>query len=380
MQIVPRKLKEQKERTSLSAFAMCSVDTRGRKRAETDCLVRTPYERDLGRILYSVDFRRLRQKTQVFFDPRNDHICTRMEHVLYVKYIAGTIGKALNLNVDLIEAIALGHDIGHTPFGHTGERELQACLEKYNAHFTFQHELHSLRVVDVLSRYKENEYGLNLTFEVRDGIVSHCGEKYQEYEIAPNRKKTEEELIPGAMQHKVPATLEGCVVRMADKIAYVGRDIEDGARAGLMNFSNLPLDLKTELGHTNGEIINTLVFDIIEHSYGQDKIVLSREKGQAMEELLNNNLRYIYKSDRIQRYDLTVRNIVQGLFELLVELAADPKALKKEAERNIILKNFSAYLEKHPEHEASVYRKVVDYIAGMTDHFAQECFKELFQI
>ncbi len=380
MQVVPRKIKQQREKNILSEFAMLSANSRKRKIDETDCPVRTPYERDLGRILYSVDFRRLRQKTQVFFDPRNDHICTRMEHVLYVKYIAGTIGKALNLNVDLIEAIALGHDIGHTPFGHTGEKELQACLKKYNADFTFQHEIHSLRVVDVLSQRKENEFGLNLTFEVRDGIVSHCGEKYHEFDISPNRSKTEEELIPGAMLHKVPATLEGCVVRMADKIAYVGRDIEDGARAGLMSFSNLPIDIKTELGKTNGEIINTLVFDIIENSYGKDAIKLSREKGLAMEELLNNNLRYIYKSDRIQRYDFTVRNIIQGLFEVLIELAANPKKLQQEAERNTILNNFSAYLDKHPEREASIYRKVVDYIAGMTDHFAQECFKQLFQV
>ena len=189
MQVIPRKLKQQRELDYLSKYATASIKTRGRQRQEMDCRIRNPFERDVGRILYSVDFRRLRQKTQVFFNPRNDHICTRMEHVLYVKYIASTIGKALNLNVDLIEAIALGHDIGHTPFGHTGERELQACLEKYNADFSFQHEIHSLRVVDILAQRKPNQNGLNLTFEVRDGIVSHCGEKYNEYELRPNREK-----------------------------------------------------------------------------------------------------------------------------------------------------------------------------------------------
>lgn len=380
MEISPRVMKQQREVNYLSPFALPSVKSRGRLRAEEECPVRTPFGRDLGRILYSMDFRRLRQKTQVFFDPRNDHICTRMEHVLYVEYIASTIGKALNLNVELIEAIALGHDIGHTPFGHTGERELRSCLKKHHADFTFQHELHSLRVVDVLSRRKEDEYGLNLCFEVRDGIVSHCGEKYSEFVLRPNRDKTEEQLIPGAMEHLPPATLEGCVVRMADKIAYIGRDIEDGMRAGLVSFDNLPVDLKSELGTTNGEIINTLVFDLIENSMGKDAVILSKEKGQAMEELLNNNLRTIYRSDRIQRYDLTVRNVIQGLFEELSDLSASKRRLKKEAARIPVLKNFSDYLAKHPEPEADNLRKVVDYIAGMSDSFAKQCFTQIFQI
>ncbi|NLJ70324.1 MAG: HD domain-containing protein [Clostridiaceae bacterium] len=378
--MIPRKLKQQRELAHLSKYATASLNTRGRQRQEADCRIRSPFERDVGRILYSVDFRRLRQKTQVFFNPRNDHICTRMEHVLYVKYIASTIGKALNLNVDLIEAIALGHDIGHTPFGHTGEKELQACLDKYNADFSFQHELHSLRVVDVLAQRKPNQNGLNLTFEVRDGIVSHCGEKYNEYELKPNREKTESELIPGAQKHKPPATLEGCVVRMADKVAYVGRDIEDGARAGLMSFNALPVAIKTELGTTNGEIINTLVEDIIEHSYGHDAVIMSQAKGQAMEELLNNNMRYIYRSDRIQRYDFTVRNIVRGLFEIFLEYAHKPDQLAKESEYNMMFRNFKEYLEKHPEPKAEIIRKVTDYIAGMTDHFAQTCFNQIFQI
>ncbi|HHT25337.1 MAG TPA: dNTP triphosphohydrolase [Clostridiaceae bacterium] len=380
MQVIPRKLKQQRELEHLSKYATASLKTRGRQRQETDCRIRSPFERDVGRIIYSVDFRRLRQKTQVFFNPRNDHICTRMEHVLYVNYIASTIGKALNLNVDLIEAIALGHDIGHTPFGHTGEKELQVCLEKYNADFSFQHELHSLRVVDVLAQRKPNQNGLNLTFEVRDGIVSHCGEKYNEYELRPNREKTELELITDAQNHKPPATLEGCVVRMADKIAYVGRDIEDGARAGLMSFDALPVEIKTELGTTNGEIINTLVEDIIEHSYGYDAVIMSQGKGQAMEELLNNNMRHIYRSDRIQRYDFTVRNIVRGLFEVFLEYAMKPNRLAKESEYNMMFRNFKEYLVKHPEPKANAIRKVTDYIAGMTDHFAQTCFNQIFQI
>lgn len=377
---LPRKLKQQRELEHLSPFACPSIKSRGRKKEEIDCKVRTPYERDHGRILYSVDFRRLRQKTQVFFNPRNDHICTRMEHVLYVKYIASTIGKALNLNVDLIEAIALGHDIGHAPFGHTGERELQACLDKYQAGFTFQHELHSLRVIDILTHHKENKYGLNLTFEVRDGIVSHCGEKYNEFQLAPNRTKKEEDLIPDAEIHKPPATLEGCVVRMADKIAYVGRDIEDAARAGLLGFDHLPLNLKTELGNSNSEIINTLVFDIIENSYDQDSINLSHSKGQAMEELLNNNLRQIYRSERIQRYEFTVRNVIQGLFEIFIEYGNQRDRLENESKNNFVFKNFLEYLKKHPERNSTIYRKVVDYIAGMTDHFAQEAFKQIFQV
>ncbi len=171
-----REAKEDQESTFLSPFASRAAQSKGRLRPEEPCQVRTAYERDVGRILYSLPFRRLRHKTQVFFDPQNDHVCTRMEHVLYVSYLAETIGKALGLNTDLIRAIALGHDLGHAPFGHAGETTLNQLIRAQDDGLTFSHEQHGLRVVDLLSEHKEKA-GLNLTFEVRDGIASHCGER-----------------------------------------------------------------------------------------------------------------------------------------------------------------------------------------------------------
>lgn len=376
MQNTPRLMKEMAELQRLSPWASPASRSRGRLRAEPPCDVRTNYERDTGRILYSPEFRRLRQKTQVFFTPRNDHICTRIEHVLYVKYIASTIGQALSLNTDLIEAIALGHDIGHAPFGHSGEAALNKCLLEAEAGFGFQHEPHSLRVVDVLSR-RAKGYGLNLTFEVRDGIVSHCGERYNEFELTPWRDKTEAELVPCAREHAAPATLEGCVVRFADKIAYVGRDIEDAQRVGIWSFDEIPMEVRSELGQTNAEMINSLVLDIVQNSSGHDRIRLSNERGQALQELLSQNVRQIYKQDRVNRYDLMARNVIQGLFAVLSEAVADPEKLLATRDPNYF--DFARFYERHPEPEATPLRKVCDYIAGMTDHYANEVFARFYQ-
>ena len=373
-----RQYKEEQERQSLSPYAMLSANSAGRRRPEKDCELRTIYERDAGRILYCSAFRRLRQKTQVFFNPRNDHICTRMEHVIYVSYIARTIGSALRLNTDLIEAIALGHDLGHAPFGHSGERELNACLRRMESPLRFQHELHSLRVVDLLAERKGKRQGLNLSFEVRDGIVSHCGEKYQETELYAKRGKEESELIPGAERHELPATLEGCVVRMADRIAYVGRDIEDAARSGLMSFEDIPKAIRSELGKTNGEIINNLVTDIIENSRDKDAILLSRERAESIEALLKENVLRIYQSEKINRYEILARNMIQGLFEAFIAVLEDREklpTLKEEPFRNL-----NSFLEDYPEKNASNERIVCDYIAGMTDHYASQCFADLYQI
>ena len=166
-------IRSEREKT-LSPFAMRTDKSRGRIHQEEPCAIRSPYERDLGRIIFSQSFRRLRHKTQVFFNPVNDHICSRIEHVIYVNYISTIIGRCLNLNIDLIQAIALGHDIGHSPYGHTGERVLNKCIKSVDPSLFFEHEVHSLRVLDVLEEHRPNEYGLNLTFEVRDGIVVSC--------------------------------------------------------------------------------------------------------------------------------------------------------------------------------------------------------------
>ena len=194
--------------------------------------MRTDFDRDYTRIISCNAYKRLRKKTQVFFAPQNDHICTRMEHVLYVNAISNTIGRTLGLNQDLITAIALGHDIGHAPFGHSGERALSRCVNAVNSDLSFKHEYHSLRVVDRLStrisHEKINEKcGLNLTYEVRDGIVSHCGENYDEYILWADKDKNPEKIYTTSHRDCMPCTLEACVVRLVDKIAYVGRDIED---------------------------------------------------------------------------------------------------------------------------------------------------------
>ena len=249
----------------LSSFAAHISKSRGRVRDEHSSDIRNPYERDVGRIIFSQSFRRLKHKTQVFFNPTNDHICSRLEHVLYVYYISSTIGKALNLNIDLIQAIALGHDIGHAPFGHSGERILNKCLKQKEPDRFFEHEAHGIRVVDLLES-RNGETGLNLTFEVRDGIVSHCGETYNEYVLKPLRDKTEAQISNKPEKDRTaPATLEGCVVRFADKIAYVGRDVEDARRAGIIGGTGefLPDSVTDRLGNTNAETINILVGDII---------------------------------------------------------------------------------------------------------------------
>lgn len=373
-----RELNEEKEFSLLSPYATKSKDSRGRLLPEEPCTVRTAFQRDIGRILYCEEFRRLRQKTQVFFNPRNDHISTRMEHVIYVAYIAKTIAVGLSLNTQLVEAIAMGHDIGHAPFGHSGERELNRCLVEMGSSLRFHHEAHGLRVVDCLSHRKEGVYGLNLSFEVRDGIISHCGETYQETELRPHRSKTEKDVQETVLHHDLPATLEGCVVRMADKIAYIGRDIEDAARSGLMSFDELPKKIKTELGRSNGEIINTLVTDLIENSQGQDRICLSKSRAEGIEALLRENVSRIYQSNKIRRYEMIVRDVIEGLFESFIRVASDPERLASLDEEPY--RRFSRYLADYPEQEALVERKVVDYIAGMTDHYAYECFQSLYQI
>lgn len=372
-----RDMKEAEEKKLLGPFAVLSAESRGRRRPESLDPSRTGFERDVGRILYSMDFRRLRHKTQVFFNPRSDHVCTRMEHVLYVSYISRIIGSALGLNQNLIEAIALGHDLGHVPFGHSGEKALNDILRKDNVGFSFKHEAQSLRVIDVLAEYRGKRQGLNLSFEVRDGIASHCGEKYQETYLKPWRDKSEEDIHQGISQHALPATLEGCVVRLADRIAYLGRDIEDAARAGLMDFEDLPAELQQSLGSSNREMVNVLVSDIISESRGQDVIKLSQEKSESMSELLQIGVRRIYSAEKVHKFEFITRQVIEGLYYSFLAIR-DPE--KAAADRQEVLRRFGEYMLKHPEPEASQERKVCDYIAGMTDHYAMDSFKQLYTI
>lgn len=381
MSTVWREIREKQEEV-LSPFAAKSIHSKGRIFEEEKCPVRTDFERDSNRILYSYEFRRLRHKTQVFFNAKNDHICTRMEHVLNVGSIAVTIARTLNLNQDLTYAIALGHDLGHAPFGHSGEKVLDRCIKKINPDYSFQHELHSLRVVDRLAsripRKKVNENGgLNLTFEVRDGIACHCGEKYNEYQLKRDTSKTLESLTRLKAGSQNPHTLEACIVRLVDKIAYVGRDIEDAVRVNLINMNDIPKDIKEELGYSNGEIINTLVCDIIENSYGKDCIQLSREKGEALERLIKENIKLIYRADKIVRYEKTAENVMEGLFFNLMEVCNDLERLKN-SELKVHHKFYSYMQDIRYSEEESTEQKVIDFIAGMTDSFALNCFEEIY--
>jgi len=364
----------------LSPYAFRSKDSRGRRFQEDPCTVRSDFERDTGRIIYSQAFRRLRHKTQVFFNPQNDHICSRIEHVIYVNYIATTIARALNLNIDLVQAISLGHDIGHSPFGHSGEKTLNACVKKIDPNLFFQHELQSLRVADLLAvRSGRKGEGLNLSFEVRDGIVSHCGETYSEYRLYPDRNKSTESILMRHNGHNMlPVTLEGCVVRIADKIAYVGRDIEDAARAGILEFEDIPPAITSTLGSTNSQIIHTLVTDIIHNSLNKDAIILSDESGKAMEALLKENVQRIYQSDKIRKYEIRVQTTVEGLFDALLSSLSDPK--KALASGNPVFTGLADYSLSYPDPDAAIVQIVTDYIAGMTDSFANKCYESIYWV
>ena len=365
-----------------SVFATPDIADHRRKLPEEDCAVRTAFQRDLGRIIYSQSFRRLKHKTQVFFNPVNDHICSRLEHVIYVNYISQVIGGALNLNKDLIQAISLGHDIGHTPFGHSGERMLSRKLKEKDGRLFFEHEAHSLRVLDVLEKHNEDN-GLNLTFEVRDGILSHCGEDYNEKAIVPVRDKTEDELtyLVPKKQRRGPATLEGCVVKMADKIAYVGRDIEDALRTGVIA-SEFDVPVVTDgIGSSNSEIINFLVQDVIENSMDKGCIMMSDHAGDALEHTLKENVAKIYTAGKVKTYEKYCDVMLEGLFDAFYEAVQNIE--KAEDSKSSSIRQFAGFVKNHPEYKAGIDTPlpiyVSDYIAGMTDSFAVSCFNEMYK-
>ena len=324
-------LREQTQRweeEKLSPLACRSAQTRGRVRPEEECQVRTPFQRDTDRIVYSKAFRRLKHKTQVFLQPEGDHYRTRMTHTLEVSSIARTIARALALNEDLTEAIALGHDLGHTPFGHAGERLLDRVMPGGFAHYQ-----QSVRVVE---RLEKNGEGLNLTWEVRNGIVCHT-------------------------KGPQAATLEGQVVRLADQIAYINHDIEDALRGGVIYPMDIPLEVSRVLGFTHGARIDALVKDAVEASRGQDAIRQSPEVGEAMAALKDFMFANVYTNPLAKGEEGKAQELLLRLFEHYQknpdELPADFQAIRQEE---------------------GVDRAVCDYIAGMTDPFAVEKYKELF--
>ena len=376
-----RILQDQKDKCLSVNAVKCSA-SRGRAVQEKSGDIRNCFERDMGRIIYSQAFRRLKHKTQVFFNPSNDHICSRLEHVIYVDYIASTIGRALNLNVDLIRAIALGHDVGHTPFGHSGERSLNNKLKEVDSKLYFEHESNGLRVLDIIEKHNGGN-GLNLTFEVRDGIISHCGEYYSERKLAPCKDKTEEDLsylIP-KKQRKGPATLEGCVVRFADKIAYVGRDIEDALRTGVIASEfDIPA-VSDVMGSSNSEIINFLVQDIIENSMDKGCIMMSDHAGDALEHTLKDNVDKIYTTQKVRTYEKYCDVMIEGLFDAFFEAVQN---IGKAAEsKSSAIRKFAEFVYNHPDFKAQLNTPlpiyVSDYISGMTDSFAVSCFNEIYK-
>ncbi len=323
-------IREQLERLeleTLSPYAAKSCRSKGRVYPMEKCTIRTEFQRDRDRILHCKSFRRLKHKTQVFIAPEGDHYRTRLTHTLEVSQIARTIARALRLNEDLTEAIALGHDLGHTPFGHTGERLLNTITKN-----GFKHNEHSLRVVDIL----EDGRGLNLTFEVRDGILNHT-------------------------KSGKPGTLEAQIVSFSDRIAYINHDIDDALRAQIITTEDLPKACTRVLGDIHKERINTMILDVIQFSRGLGRITMSSEVGQAMEALRSFMFSRVYVDSSAKAEDEKAMYIMKELFGCFMK---QPDKLPEEY-----------YKQKATD---GVEQAVCDYIAGMTDRYAIRMFYAQF--
>lgn len=365
----------------LSPFATKSKDTLGRKFPIRRDPFRLEFARDETRIIHSPPFRRLKHKTQVFLSPHNDHICTRLEHVLHVSSIASVVGRCLNLNADLINAIAKAHDLGHPPFGHSGERCLDKLLVEQGHTDGFKHEMHGLRVVDKLTNYGS---GLNLTYEVRDGIITHCGEQFDKT-VTPDRARDLHDLDMITDRRFYPATLEGCVVRMVDRIAYLGRDLEDGIKAGLIRKGDIPSELSRGLGTDNGKIIGTFVNDTIANSLDTNSVGMSNEVFELMRALKDFNYEYIYHHPDVQLKSKRSSHIIEQLFHELMGIIDESetgthtsyvKSRIKEVPSLGVYFDFMKNTNYTPE--TPHWRIVGDYVAGMTDLFAQRTYAQLF--
>lgn len=325
-----RESTEQWEEAYLSPYAAFSKNSKGREREEEACDIRTAYQRDRDRIIHCKAFRRLKHKTQVFLAPEGDHYRTRLTHTLEVSQIARTIAKSLRMNEDLTEAIALAHDLGHTPFGHSGEAILNKICSQGFAHYK-----QSVRVVEVLEK---DGMGLNLTWEVRDGILNH-------------------------RTSGRPSTLEGAIVRLSDKIAYINHDIDDAIRAKMFVEEDLPECYTEILGHSVRERLNNLIHDIIRNSYGKPEIIMSPDMEKAMQGLRTWMFDNVYKSDIPKAEEGKAQHLIVMLFNYYME---HPDKLAEE------------YHNLMEEGEESRERAVCDYIAGMSDRFAIDKFEELF--
>lgn len=363
--------------------ATLSINSKGRKRAIGSDNYRSEFQRDIHRIIYSQPFRRLRHKTQVFFLPHNDHICTRMEHVLHVASASRTIARHLKVNEDLTEAIGLAHDLGHAPFGHHGEDILKGISEKAELGMSFQHEIHGLRVVDKLAELDREEIpGLSLTFEVRDGIISHCGEDFSR-EAVPYQGEKVLENIKERKYAGFPCTIEGCIVRIVDKIAYAGRDIEDALVAGVIQQKDIPANVISELGKNNGEIVGRLIEDVIASSKkAGDRISMSESKHEALNVLINFNYNKIYLQTDVERFKKQATRAIEELYYRLVDdlnksdrFRGDTSFLPKVPVYDV-LKMFLRKIKYEDEIPNSLI--ILDFISGMTDNYVIKCLDELF--
>lgn len=320
---------EQLEQQYLSPYATLSMHSKGRLKEEEQCDIRPVFQRDRDRILHSKSFRRLKDKTQVFLTPEGDHYRTRLTHTLEVSQNARTIAKALRLNEELVEAIALGHDLGHTPFGHAGERALDRICP-----YGFKHSEQSVRTVDILEK---DGQGLNLTYEVRDGILNHQTEG-------------------------MPATLEGKIVRFSDKIAYIHHDMDDAIRGNILKESDVPKEIGDVIGYTTGERLDNFIHDLVTTSYGKDDIMMSPPVAKAMKDLRNFMFERVYKN---------------------------PEAKSEEAKAEMLMETLYTYYMKHidllpgdflqrMEYGETKERTVCDYVGAMTDRFAIAKYEEIY--
>lgn len=322
-----RERTEEFEKITLSPYAALSMNTRGRLRSEASDEIRTEYQRDRDRIIHSKAFRRLKYKTQVFLLPEGDHFRTRMTHTLEVSQISRTISRALRLNEDLTEAIAMGHDLGHTPFGHAGEEVLNRLYSK-----GFSHNEQSLHIVDTLEHDGE---GLNLTIEVRDGILHHTGKG-------------------------IPSTLEGQIVKTADRIAYLNHDLDDAIRAGVLHIDDLPKEVVRVLGRSHSERIATLVKDMILTSTDQQEIKQSKEIFDAMQEFRAFMFRRVYLDKPAKKEEEKGKEMVEFVYQYFIK---HPDALP--------------IYHHHIREESPLEEQVKDFVAGMTDRYIVSLFQEL---
>ncbi len=364
-----KKIAEQKNKQEeglLSAFATTNAQAH-RRFPEKEIHYRPPFALDRDRIFYSGAFRRYTGKTQViyFVSLLDEQLTSRILHTLSVAQVSRTIGRFLSLNTDLIDAIALGHDLGHPPFGHDGEKFLSEISQKYGLGH-FHHNIQSLRVVD---RIAKKGCGLNLTFQTRDGILSHNGEVHDQI-LEPNPKKTEKDLEDyirrmqsGEFVDMPPATLEGCVVRITDTIAYIGQDIDDAIRIGLIKRSDLPPAATDVLGTSNGQIIDTLVNDVVCQSYGKNYVRFSEKISRALYELKQFNYKFIYKSPKLKINHQRIRRGFEILFEHFLQRLKENDT-ESEIFQHFLNSKCDAYLEETPDE-----MKVRDFLAGMTDRY-----------